>query len=73
MGRNSVNPWMNPRIAALRRLKCSMEALFLGSVMGFAGTTGLEPATFAVTGRRSNQLIYVPAKPTSFRRHWWAR
>ena len=24
------------------------------------GTTGLEPATFAVTGRRSNQLIYVP-------------
>jgi hypothetical protein len=26
-----------------------------------AGTTGLEPATSAVTGQRSNQLNYVPA------------
>ena len=28
-----------------------------------AGTTGLEPATSDVTGRRSNQLNYVPAAP----------
>src|SRR3954451_6989253 len=28
---------------------------------GVAGTTGLEPATSDVTGRRSNQLNYVPA------------
>jgi hypothetical protein len=27
-----------------------------------AGTTGLEPATSDVTGRRSNQLNYVPVR-----------
>ena len=27
-----------------------------------AGETGLEPATFAVTGRRCNQLNYSPAE-----------
>jgi hypothetical protein len=29
-----------------------------------AGTTGLEPATSAVTGQRSNQLSYVPKRNT---------
>ena len=31
-----------------------------------AGTTGLEPATSDVTGRRSNQLNYVPALCRNF-------
>ena len=30
------------------------------TLKGLAGTTGLEPATSAVTGQRSNQLNYVP-------------
>jgi hypothetical protein len=32
---------------------------------GMAGTTGLEPATSAVTGQRSNQLNYVPNGPAA--------
>jgi hypothetical protein len=38
-----------------------------------AGWTGLEPATSDVTGRRSNQLNYHPAKVGRTARWlWWA-
>jgi hypothetical protein len=34
---------------------------FAGRTPNEAGATGLEPATSAVTGQRSNQLSYAPA------------
>ena len=34
-----------------------------------AGATGLELATFCVTGRRSNQLNYAPATRIDSSRH----
>ena len=39
------------------QVQCSRPAKALKSL---AGATGLEPATFGVTGRRSNQLSYAP-------------
>jgi hypothetical protein len=48
----------------LNRLYGKPETRILGESKGvrLAGTTGLEPATSDVTGRRSNQLNYVPAR-----------
>ncbi len=44
-------------------LKARKQKLWLETKRGcMAGTTGLEPATSDVTGRRSNQLNYVPAR-----------
>jgi hypothetical protein len=41
-------------------LKVTCQTL-LSLLECMAGTTGLEPATSAVTGQRSNQLSYVPS------------
>jgi hypothetical protein len=58
-----------------RRLSCRCALKFrshLGPIHSLspsesmAGTTGLEPATSAVTGQRSNQLSYVPPESPSY-------
>ena len=41
-----------------------MSPMILSLLESMAGTTGLEPATSAVTGQRSNQLSYVPQRNT---------
>jgi integrase-like protein len=45
--------------------KAGFAEVFESKKKRLAGTTGLEPATSDVTGRRSNQLNYVPARASS--------
>jgi hypothetical protein len=40
--------------------RAEMQNIKTDGPVRMAGTTGLEPATSAVTGQRSNQLNYVP-------------
>ena len=48
-------------LANVCRRKAENSEVFEKKRKRVAGTTGLEPATSDVTGRRSNQLNYVPA------------
>jgi hypothetical protein len=71
-----VAPIRNKRVATVTAFfhsfctENAFQVLNLTSLVGgsdlreMAGATGLEPATSCVTGRRSNQLNYAPAKTT---------
>src|SRR5580658_4351387 len=52
MDRTHENPFFPPKAEVWSTTPLFSELM--------AGTTGLEPATSAVTGQRSNQLSYVP-------------
>jgi hypothetical protein len=53
--------WCAQRRAGLNRDQCDWEIVPLPAWEKVARVTGLEPATFGVTGRRSNRLSYTRA------------
>ena len=67
-GWHGTRCWISgsPQRGTKRAENCPFRALDgfneirLSALERMAGTTGLEPATSAVTGQRSNQLNYVP-------------
>jgi hypothetical protein len=55
----------NPILRTITGRSISTGEKFSGGILRFrkmAGVAGLEPVTSAVTGQRSNQLSYTPAK-----------
>ena len=63
-GLSRIRPSDNIKVASQSELQGNTSQCI--SLKGMAGTTGLEPATSDVTGRRSNQLNYVPANRKDF-------
>ena len=57
-GRGPIDRELNQRQLALIQL----QKVLMSDLRGLAGPTGLEPATSGVTGQRSNQLNYDPAR-----------
>ena len=55
------------RLDTIRKLLSLSIGTRLVLMWNLAGTTGLEPATSAVTGQRSNQLSYVPSFSMSWK------
>lgn len=53
-----LEPATKVLVRALSHTPKQKSVLFGRPFVLMAGVTGLEPATFCVTGRRSNQLIY---------------
>ena len=61
-GGNAIFPRVPPKMAGFRHKK---KSLFQGLILIVAGVKGLEPSTFCVTGRRSNQAELHPQRRES--------
>ena len=58
LNKNGPEPSLTTVLNPLSRYRVEEIVIFLFKM---AGAKGLEPSTFAVTGRRCNQLNYAPA------------
>ena len=70
--RNGALTWVSGAVAQFGRVgvlgRASHRLSQTVILQGVAGVAGLEPVTSAVTGQRSNQLSYTPARSCETRR-----